>query len=105
MVDLGTIRNRSLRYGGHRVPCRTLPLGTTTDAVRALDRWGSRGRWDRGVGNGDWRQSEPRPPIWARHRLGANTIPMGVLGRPVGRSSGRGVAKIAISVSPKGIDP
>ncbi len=105
MVDLGTIRNRGLRHGGHRVPCRPLPRGTTTDAVRALDRRGSRGHRDRGARNSDRRQSESRPPVWARCRFGTNAVPMGVLGSPIGGSSSRGVAKIATAVSPKGIDP
>ncbi len=105
MVYLGTIRNRSLRHGGHRVPCRTLPRGTTIDAVRTLDRWGSRGDRDRGAGNIDRRQSEPCPSVWASCGFGTNAVPMGVLSSPVGGSSSRGVAKIATSASPKGIDP
>src|ERR1700722_14039703 len=105
MVNLGAIRKRGLWHGGHRFPCRGLPRGTTTAAVRALDRWGSRRDRDRGAGNSDRRQSEPRPPIWPRYRFRTNAVPVGVLGSPIGGSSSCNVVEIAPPVSSKGIDP
>ncbi len=38
---------------------------------------GSRGDRDRGARNNDRRQSEPRPPVWARCRFGTNAVPYG----------------------------
>jgi hypothetical protein len=105
VVNLGTIRNRSRRHGGHRVRRRALPRGTTTHAVRALDRWLSCGDRDRGARNGNRWQSESSPPAWARCRFGTNPVPMGVLGSPVSGSSYCDVVEIATTVSPKGIDP